>query len=654
MITFGCAWYPEHWAESQWAKDLKLMQQAGMNTVRVAEFAWSRLECAEGQFNLDWLERAISLAAEHDMKVVIGTPTAAPPAWLTQRYPEVLAIRENGQQATHGMRCHYSPTSPIYLEFCSRIAEEMARCFGHHPAVIGWQIDNEYHSFSYDPETRRQFQQWLQAKFESLENLAERWATAYWSEDYSAWDQIPLPIGNHNPGLYLAFRQFMTDVYVKFQQVQVDRIRQYSDSRQWITHNFMKWNESYDHYKLSEDLDFASWDNYVPTGHLNHLENGAMHDIVRGFKRKNFWIMETQPGQVNWGGINTALNRGEVRTMAYHAIGHGADALLYWQWRSAPGGQEQMHGTLVAPDGNPRPIYKEIAQLGGELQKLDSALDDTEPFAEIALLHSYDDRWALDFQRHHKDFDPVKHLLAYYAPLRELGQTVDVVHPHAPLSDYKLVIAPHLNILDGETAQHLLDYVQSGGHLVLGVRSGVKDLFNALLPSRQPGALAEIFGVHVEEYYGLVEPIPVSGERGVGTAHIWAEQLQIDAPDVQTLLCYGKSNGWLDGQPAVTTRAVGSGRVTYIGAWLDDGLMRRITTLLLNLSHLTWTSLPDGIELCQRRRADGRTVSMFINHATTMQTVALSAVYENLLTREHHDGELKLDAYGVAVIAQQA
>jgi len=654
VITFGCAWYPEHWAESQWAKDLKLMQQAGMNTVRVAEFAWSRLECTEGQFNLDWLERAINLAAEHDMKVVIGTPTAAPPAWLTQRYPEVLAIRENGQQATHGLRCHYSPTSPVYLEFCSRIAEELAKWFGHHPAVIGWQIDNEYHSFSYDPETRRQFQQWLQAKFESLENLAERWATAYWSEDYSAWDQIPLPIGNHNPGLYLAFRQFMTDVYVKFQQVQVDRIRQYSDSRQWITHNFMKWNEGYDHYKLSEELDFASWDNYVPTGHLNHLENGAMHDIVRGFKRKNFWIMETQPGQVNWGGINTALNRGEVRTMAYHAIGHGADALLYWQWRSAPGGQEQMHGTLVAPDGNPRPIYKEIAQLGEELQRLDSALDDTEPFAEIALLYSYDDRWALDFQRHHKDFDPVKHLLAYYAPLREFGQTVDVVHPHAPLSDYRLVIAPHLNILDAETAQHLLDYVQSGGHLVLGVRSGVKDSFNALLPSRQPGALAEIFGVHVEEYYGLAEPIPVSGVWGVGTAHIWAEQLQIDAPDVQTLLCYGKSNGWLDGQPAVTTRAVGSGRVTYIGAWLDDGLMRRITTLLLGLSHLTWTSLPDGIELCQRRRADGRTVSMFINHTTTMQTVALSAVYQDLLAQEHHDGELKLDAYGVAVIAQQA
>src|SRR5687768_3196800 len=177
MTVLGCAWYPEQWPEQRWIEDLRLMQQANINMVRIGEFAWSRMKPSEGSFDLDWLERAADRAAEFGMSVVLGTPTAAPPAWLTQRYPETLAIREDGRQATHGARCHYSPTSPVYRRFCQRIAEVMAQRFGHHPQVIGWQIDNEYNSVSYDNQTKRQFQEWLKTRFDSLETLAERWST---------------------------------------------------------------------------------------------------------------------------------------------------------------------------------------------------------------------------------------------------------------------------------------------------------------------------------------------------------------------------------------------------------------------------------------------------------------------------------------------
>ncbi len=651
MIAFGCAWYPEQWPESQWQEDLALMRQAGMNMVRIAEFAWNWMEPAEGHFDLDWLERAVELAGEYGMSVVLGTPTAAPPVWLTQRYPEARAIREDGKAADHGTRWHYSPLSMVYLRFCQRIAEAMARRFGRNPHVIGWQIDNEFNSFSFDEETRQRFQEWLKARFGTLEELAQRWVTAYWRQDFTEWSQIPLPVNNHNPGLALAFRQFKTHVFVEFLRVQIEAIRRHTDGRQWITHNFMKWCHSFDHYEVCKALDFAAWDNYVPSGHLDYAENGAMHDLVRGFKRKNFWLMETQPGQVNWVGVNTTLDRGEVRTMAWHAIGHGADAVSYWQWRCAPGGQEQMHGSLVATDGKPRPVYQEVAQIGRELEKANRDLEGTSPAAQIALLQSYEDHWAIDLQRHHQDFDPIRHLLSYYRPLRAPGHAVDIIHPQAPLAAYKLVIGAHLNLLDAERSQHLLAYVKDGGHLALGIRTGVKDAFNGLLPSRQPGPLAESLGAHVEEYYALGQPISVSGDLGEGTASIWAEQLQVDAPDARVLLRYGLSNGWLDGQPAMVTQVVGTGRMTYIGAWLDDGLMEKITTWLLEVSGLSapWSLLPAGVEVC-RRASEDRQIVILINHTPQPQVISLPQPCTEVLLGQAYEKTLSLPARGVAVL----
>lgn len=649
-MYLGAAWYPEHWPESRWRDDLRLMREAGLNVVRVGEFAWSRMEPAEGQFDLDWLERAVELAAEYGLVTVMGTPTAAPPAWLTQTYPDVLAIREDGRRATHGNRCHFSPTSPRYRQFCVRIAGQMAARFGHNPHVIGWQIDNEYNSVSHDDQTRAQFQAWLREKYGSLNALNTHWSTSYWSQEYTDWAQIPLPIGGHNPSLMLEWRRFITDVYRVYQRAQIDAIRRHADSRQWITHNFMTWFDAFDHYAVSADLDLAAWDNYVGTGHLDYLNNGAAHDLTRGFKRKNFWLMETQPGCVNWQAVNNVLDRGEVRAMAWHAVGHGADAVLYWQWRSALGGQEQYHGSLVAPDGAPRPLYAEVAQLGRELAQTADLLRDTAPVAEIAILHSYDDRWAINFQRHHRDFDPVRHLLSYYRPLRALGYTIDVVHPSAPLDGYKLVVAPGLNLLDQALAAHLEAYVRQGGHLLLGARSGMKDVHNALLPSRQPGPLAALLGAHVEEFYALEKPVPVSGVWGEGTASTWAEWLQPDAADAVVMLSYGPSNGWLDGQAALVTRPVRLGRLSYLGAWLDDALMARVARWMVESSGCKPPRFapPEGVELC-RRVGPGHDVFVVINHTAQPHTIPLPQPMTDHLTGWQHD-TLELPPRGVVVL----
>ena len=349
----------------------------------------------------------------------------------------------------------------------------------------------------------------------------------------------------------------------------------------------MHFNAGFDHYIVHKDLDIAAWDDYMETGHLKPELNGLLHDLVRGYKLKNFWLMETQPGFVNWAAVNRTLDRGVVREMAWQAIAHGADAILYWQWRSALNGQEEYHGTLVGADGTPQPIYSEIKQLGEELERTGSALAGTTIHSKVALLNSYDSRWAIDFQRHNANFDFAQLMTDWYAAIQPLATSVDVISPDAPLDQYSIVFAPALNVLTDATAAHLRDYVQHGGTLILGPRSGMKDIDNALQIERQPGPLVSLLGGRVEQFYALDQSVPITGDAGTGKATIWAEALSTSAPDTTTLLRYGKSNGWLDNQPAVITRPAGQGRITYIGAWLDQPL-----TATLFKNFLTQAKVP--------------------------------------------------------------
>ena len=359
--------------------------------------------------------------------------------------------------------------------------------------------------------------------------------------------------------------------------------------------------------------------------------------------------METQPGAVNWSTLNNFLNRGEARAMAWQAIGHGADDVNYWQWRSALNGQEEIHGVLVGPDGTPVPFYDEAAQTAHEFAKAESSFRGTQPQSEVALLYSYDSHWAIQFQKHTEKYDDVALLKSYYQALRQIAQSLDVISASAPLDGYKLVAAPSLNVLPEDLANHLLEYVRKGGHLVLGPRSGMKDEFNSLLPQRQPGFLVDALGARVEQYYALEKDVPVSGAWGNGEASIWAEQLKSRAPDDEVLLKYGKSNGWLDDQPATVTRAYGKGRITYVGAILDDKLMTAAAEWMTKKSGITpvFGPVPDGIEV-SRRIGPGKQVFVFINYSQEDRRVALPHSM-NLVLDGKDSNTVELAPYGVAV-----
>jgi beta-galactosidase len=651
-LLMGADWYPEQWPESRWETDARMMEAAHLDVTRIGEFAWSTMEPREGQYDLDWLDRVIRVLEKHHIRVVLGTPSAAPPAWLTSKYPDVLRVEENGVRVTHGNRAQASPTSTTYRALCRRIVEAMAVRFGHDPDVVGWQIDNEYGyaQMSYDSATRAQFQDFLRAKYGSLDALNAHWTTAYWSQTYDRWDEIPIPIGAHNPGLMLDWKRFVTTAWTDYERNQIDVIRAHADPRQFVTGNFMGVGfDGFDHYVVAQPLTLVAWDDYVGSGHLDPVGNGMSHDAMRGLLRQNFWEIETQPGSVNWAPLNNSLDKGEVRAMAWHAVAHGADEVSYWQWRGALNGQEEMHGTLIGPDGEPEPLLDEVARTAAEFAKAGDAFRGTRVVSAVAMLNDYESRWAIDWQRHTTRWNTLQIARDYYGAIRRIAQSVDVVSPYAPLDGYALVIAPSLEIIPDSLARHLLAYVRGGGHLVLGPRSGMKDQYNALVPMRQPGFLREALGAKVEQFYALDKTIPVRGALGAGHDSVWAEYLTAHGADV--LLRYGTANGWLDGQPAAVTRQCGNGRLTYIGAVLDAHLLDSVALWMARTSHVkpVFGTVPDGVEVSRRVGSDGKALFVLINFASGPREIALPRAMWSVLDAQRTHS-VHLTRFGVSVI----
>jgi beta-galactosidase len=661
-LLLGAAWYPEQWDEATADRDLVTMEAAHIHLARVAEFAWSSMEPTEGQYDWAWLDHAIAEAAKHHVYIVMGTPTAAPPAWLTTKYPETLRIDENDKRDEHGNRAQFSFTSTKYRELAHGIAEAMAKRYGHNPNVVGWQLDNEYGNESFDPETRADWHAWLKKKYGTIDRLNTLWTTKYWSQTYDNFDEIPMRPKDENPALLLDWKRFVSEVWKSYSENQISAIRPNADPRQFITTNTMGWFNGFDSYVLHSVLDIAAWDAYVGGDNggndYDWANMGAAHDLTRGYKQRNFWVMETEPAFVNWRPTNNPLAKGQVRDMAWQAVGHGADAVEYWQWRSALNGQEQYHGTLVGSDGKPVPVFAEVQQVGAEFEKAGNALSGTKPVSNVALLHDFDSRWAIDFQRHAAKFDPVAELVSFYRPLREDAQGVDVIAPTAELDKYKLVVAPALNVLPQATAERLIAYVKQGGHLVLGPRSGMKNEYDGLWPQRQPGPMQELLGGRVEEFYALDLPVTTTSvvEGGAeGKGDVWAELLQPMSDATAVIAKYKPSPGsagWLDGQSAILTRQVGKGRITYVGFWPDAATLSALTAGWVKDAGVPQLvpNVPEGVEVCVRA-GEGRHVVILINHTTETKQVSMPVAMTDWL-KGGQTSSVQLEKYGVAVLVE--
>lgn len=665
MFRFGVDYYPEHWPEERWPEDARLMAEAGINVVRLAEFAWSFLEPQPGCFDFDWLDRAIAILHGQGIQVVLGTPTASAPPWVMAMFPDSYKVNEDGHRRTYGNRCEFCPTHAGYRERGRMVTRAMAEHYADHPAVIGWQIDNELNGRCYCPHCQSGFQTWLQVRYATLEKLNTAWGTAFWSHVYTDWSQVPVPVetgGVPNPGLDLDFRRFMSDTFAGFQQEQVDILRQICPTH-FVTHNFMSFDfDQINYYDLAKPLDFVSWDNYPRAGwHLakeaDHAYLALGHDATRGFKGKPFWVMEEQSGSGGWQTVGMTPRPGEMRLWTYQAIAHGADAIVYFRWRTARFGTEQYWHGVLYHHGQPGRRYDELKSIGSELKRAGEQFLGAENRNQVAMILSYDTRWAFQGQQNHADFSYDSLFGSYYKALHARNIGVDILPPGADLNHYRLVIAPALYVLPAEPAERLRSFVQNGGLLIATARSGVKDEANAVVDLYLPGLLADVCGVEVEEYD--VQPadstIPLElalpgRETQSAQARLWFDVLRTTT--AQPIATYQAE--YFSGSPAITLNRFGEGKAVYVGTLGDDALHDAVVDWALQSLDLhSAIHAPAGVEVAERWQGNERLLFL-LNHTDQIVEVPVTQSYTDLLGGTTVNQSVQLPPYGVSVLHNQA
>jgi beta-galactosidase len=659
----GVDYYPEQWPRERWEVDAALMADAGLSTVRLAEFAWARLEPAEGSFDFAWLDDAIDLLGARGLDVILGTPTAAPPAWLIERHPEILPLRGDGRRQPFGHRRHYCPNQPAMHDATRRIVAELAQRYGSDARVVAWQIDNELMGRCVCETCRGRFHEWLRSRYDSIESLNERWGTVFWSQTYDDFAQIPLPeLGpvpipdgflrdSPNPSLALDFRRFVSDSYIAYLRLQVDELRMRVRPEQRITHNLMSFRfGEIDYHRLSAELDVVSWDNYPLLDRSGRWTTPALSaDAMQGLKGAPVWVLEQQTGPVGWETVRTP-RRGETRLHTYQAIAHGAELVCYFRWRTARYGTEQhWHGVLDA-HGRPGRRYRELVELGRELAGFADALAGATPAAGAAVLHDYDSRFALQIQPTNAALAYEETVQRHYEALRSLGVGVDVLSPLADLSRFRLVVAPNLYVVDEELAAALRRYVEPGGTLVLAPRCGVKDRCNVAPEEPLPGLLGELAGVELvdiasvldegEARFAGVDAIPGGAFRG------WYEQ--IEPTTARALALY--EEGDFAETAAVTVNDIGSGRVFYIAGVAVAETLKRLYAAIASGAGLATSEPPDGIETVTLER-NGETLLVLLNHRDEERFIALDERSRDLVSGAEHEGGIRLGPFGVAVLA---
>ncbi len=586
------------------------MKALGLTWVRIGEFAWSRLEPVPGTYDWAWLDRAIATLGDAGLQVVLGTPTATPPRWMLDKHPDMLAVDALGRTRGFGSRRHYCFSHRGYRAECARIVTALAERYGRNQHVAAWQTDNEYGchdtTLSYSDAARDAFRDWLAQRYQSPDALNRAWGNVFWSMEYASFDDIGLPnltVTEANPSHTMAFRRFASDEVAGFNRVQTDIIRKHSTAP--IAHNYMGNVTEFDHFATGADLDIASWDSY-PLGFLSDrlrvtpdhkrrfVRQGDPdfqafhHDLYRAVGRGRWWIMEQQPGPVNWAPWNADPLPGMARLWAWEAFAHGAEAVCYFRWRQAPFAQEQMHAGLLRPDSAPAQAFAEAGQVASELAAMP---DVSTARADVALVFDYASAWAWQTQPQGQDFDYFRLAFHFYRSLRRLGMNVDILPPDTgDLSGYKLLLAPGIATLSDPMLAALKVYQ---GRALIGPRTNGKTVEFATpvpLPPNLPGLDAVVARVE-----SLPPDVPVPLVKGGQFLH-WREKL-----DGTATVHEATEDGW----PAI----VSAGAIHYLAGWPDDHTLDRIVSEAARAMGIDPDPLPEGL-----RRRDSATHRFWFNY----------------------------------------
>ena len=655
-LAFGVDWYPEQTPRQRWALDVTRMRETGFNLVRLAEFAWSRLEPEPGRFEWRWLDDALALLAEASIDVMLGTPTAAGPPWLVAAHPDLGLVDAEGRRRTFGSRRDACPAHPAYREAGRQVASAMAARYGSHPAVVAWQIDNEFGDRSFSPHAARAFREWLRARHGSLDALNEAWGTVFWSGELGAWDQVQPPLRTthapHNPGLELDWRRFQSDLYADLQREQVEAIRAHAGPHQRITHNLMGFAQgTLDYEVLSRELDFVGWDNYpsafwrapaVSPPHRIALGHAAMW----GLKRAPFWVIEQQAGASGWREVSPPPRPGQVALWAWQAVAEGADGVVFFRWDTARRGAEQLWHGILGHDGEPNARLAEVARLGAELRAAAPWLAGTTPTPVAAVLSDYPSRFSCEVMPEAPGFSYEAQAEACFAALVSERLATGVLTAGADWSGVRLLVAPSLRCVDEALAARLEGFVAEGGTLVLLPRAGTRDASNAFHASRPPGPLAPWAGFAVEGFDLLPEPVPARLDWSDGASaavHLrgWRD---LFAPGPAEALCHA------DGGALALRHRHGRGQVVALaladGPEVLAGVVARLAAEL-DLPRVTdgLGPVPPAVAVAERRRP-GLRVVVASNHGADPVGLRTSL-------RVVPDGPAALPPYGTLVLVEE-
>ncbi|WOJ94541.1 beta-galactosidase [Congregibacter variabilis] len=606
LASIGVCYYPEHWPRDTWAEQAQTMRSGGIELVRIAEFAWSRIEPSPGHFDWEWLDCAIDTLAAQSLQIIMCTPTACPPLWLIERYPEILPVDSNDNVRRFGSRRHYRFASSVYRCESTRISQAVIDRYATHPAIVGWQLDNEYGchetTLSYAEDDERAFQRWLETRHADIDALNEAWGTVFWSQEYRSFAEVGRPnltVTEANPAHRLDYWRFASEQVRDFNAEQRQLLRDSEGSDRWVTHNFMGNFVEFDHFDVGEDLDVATWDSY-PLGFLDqgwftddeklryrrigHPDWAAFHhDLYRAVCRGRFAVMEQQPGPVNWAQSNAQPLDSAPAFWGMEAVAHGAEFVSYFRYQQLPRAQEQMHAALRLPTGEEAPAWSSVSQLAQELGRLPAFGSHQAP---IALLFDYPSCWAGTIQPHAPGMDQLESTFHYYCAARALGLDIDIVNTKSNLQGYKMLIIPGTVIVD---AAFIARAKTAGVSCLVGARSGSRDEHCALPQELAPGPIQSVIPVRVlavdSMRPGATRSFNYAGRSFESTR--WHESVESDSePQIR---CDDGAGLWYS-----------AGSNHYINAHVPEAFLTMVMQEILAEETIQYEALPEGFRIRRR------------------------------------------------------
>ena len=675
VVFYGGDYNPDQWPEEVWQEDMRLFKLAGINIITLPVFSWARLQPSEETYNFEWLDKIFDLALENGIHICLATSTAAQPAWMSRKYPEILPVDVEGRKRTHGARVNFCPNSKVYRKYSAEMARRMAERYKDHPALLVWHIANEYGTYCYCETCAEEFRGWLKKKYGTVEELNRAWNMSFWGHTVYGWDEIVPPsyLNEMGKDVFLGYQRDFTC----FQGISLDYNRFMSDSSLEcykgeygaikavtphipVTTNLMGTFKPFDYFKWAEHLDIVSWDNYPAM--REPVNNIAMrHDLMRGLKDgQPFMLMEQTPSQQNWQPYNSLKRPGVMRLWSYQAMAHGADTIMFFQLRRSFGACEKYHGAVIEHAGHENTrVFRECAQLGKELQALGDKILDSRMDSKAAILFDWDNWWAVEFSSGpSRELKYVEQVEKYYRAFHDLNIPVDMVRPEADLSPYDIVMAPVLYMVKEGVAQNIEAFVERGGTFVTTFFSGIVDGNDLVALGGYPGELRKVLGIWAEEIDALLPDMrnsiivkePAGTLKGEYQCGMLCDLIHLE--EAKGLAVYGKD--FYKGMPVLTENQFGKGKAYYVASDPENGFLKDFVKSICSAKKLKApVDAPEGVEVTRRIKGR-REFTFLLNHNDCPVSVELGeAVYLELLGGDEAKGELCLEPKGVAILERE-